>query len=68
MVKKGTHKMPDGSIMKNGTHGGKKKKGGGGKQSPWIKHVMKTHQEGKKKNKEYKYSTAMKDAKKTYKK
>ena len=38
------------------------------KQSPWISHVMKTFSEGKKKNKDYKYKDAMKDAKKTYKK
>ena len=36
------------------------------KTSPWIAHVMKTHKDGKKKNSAYKYSTAMKDAKKTY--
>lgn len=40
----------------------------GKKISPWISHVMKTHKEGLKKNKDYKYSQAMKDAKKTYKK
>tara|TARA_R100000306_G_C4303090_1_gene106161 strand:- start:456 stop:587 length:132 start_codon:yes stop_codon:yes gene_type:complete len=40
----------------------------GKKTSPWISHVMKTHKAGKKKNKDYKYSQAMKDAKKTYKK
>lgn len=67
-VPKGHHKMPDGSIMKNGTHGGKKKAKKGGKQSPWISHVMKTHKDGLKKNKDYKYKDAMKDAKKTYKK
>ena len=38
------------------------------KLSPWIAHVMKVHKEGKKKNPNYKYSQAMKDAKKTYKK
>tara|TARA_R110000822_G_scaffold15855_2_gene54333 strand:- start:4144 stop:4269 length:126 start_codon:yes stop_codon:yes gene_type:complete len=38
------------------------------KQSPWIAHVLKTHKEGKKKNPNYQYKTAMKDAKKTYKK
>ena len=42
----------------------KSKKGG----SPWMSHLMKTFKEGKKKNKDYAYSQAMKDAKKTYKK
>ena len=49
---------------KNGN--GKSKKGGKG--SPWMSHLMKTFKEGKKKNKDYAYSQAMKDAKKTYKK
>lgn len=40
----------------------------GGKGSPWMSHLMKTFKEGKKKNKDYAYSQAMKDAKKTYKK
>lgn len=31
-------------------------------------HLDKVYKEGKKKNKDYKYSQAMKDAKKTYKK
>lgn len=38
------------------------------KESAWIKHVKKTFADGKKKNKDYKYKDAMKDAKKTYKK
>tara|TARA_R110000824_G_scaffold94136_1_gene227401 strand:+ start:1428 stop:1553 length:126 start_codon:yes stop_codon:yes gene_type:complete len=38
------------------------------KQSPWIAHVLKTFNEGKKKNPKYQYKNAMKDAKKTYKK
>ena len=37
-------------------------------QTTWMVHLQKTFKEGKKKNKEYKYSQAMKDAKKTYKK
>lgn len=45
-------------------HSGKSTK----KISPWIQHIMKTHKEGLKKNKDYKYKDAMKDAKKTYKK
>ena len=45
------------------------KKGGSyGKKSPWINHVLKHYHAEKKKNPNYKYSTAMKDAKKTYKK
>jgi len=60
--------MPDGSVMKGATHPKPKKNKGNGKQSPWISHVMKTHKDGKKKNPDYKYSSAMKDAKKTYKK
>ena len=43
---------------------GKSKKGG----SPWMSHLMKTFKDGKKKNKSYTYTQAMKDAKKTYKK
>jgi len=43
----------------------KKKKGG---KSEWMKHLDKTFKDGKKKNKDYKYKDAMKDAKKTYKK
>ena len=42
----------------------KSKKGG----NPWLDHLGKVFREGKKKNKDYKYSQAMKDAKKTYKK
>lgn len=42
-----------------------KKKGG---KSNWMKHLDKVYKDGKKKNKDYKYSAAMKDAKKTYKK
>ena len=38
------------------------------KQSAWITHVLKVHKDGKKKNPNYKYSQAMKDAKKSYKK
>lgn len=34
----------------------------------WKEHLAKTYADGKKKNKDYKYSEAMKDAKKTYKK
>ena len=38
------------------------------KLSPWILHAKKTYSDGKKKDKNYKYSQALKDAKKTYKK
>eukprot|EP01047_Picozoa_sp_COSAG01_P047059 COSAG01_NODE_4462_length_5001_cov_1.631654_6_plen_44_part_00 len=38
------------------------------KQSSWISHVKKTYHAKKKSNPNYKYSHAMKDAKKTYKK
>ena len=63
-VPKGHHKMPDGSIMKDSDM--KKVKKGG--KNPWMSHLSKTFTDGKKKNKDYKYSQAMKDAKKTYKK
>ncbi len=36
--------------------------------SAWIAHCKKVYAAGKKKNSDYKYSQAMKDAKKTYKK
>lgn len=42
-----------------------KKKGG---KTAWMTHLDKVFKEGKKKNKDYKYKDAMKDAKKTYKK
>mgnify|MGYP003643377951 CR=1 FL=1 len=36
------------------------------KQNPWIIHLKKVFNEGKKKNKDYKYKDAMKDAKSSY--
>lgn len=39
-----------------------------GEKSDWMKHLDKVFKDGKKKNKDYKYKDAMKDAKKTYKK
>lgn len=42
----------------------KSKKGGG----KWMEHLKKFYAEEKKKNPNYKYKDAMKDAKKTYKK
>lgn len=36
--------------------------------NPWLSHAKKTFTAGKKKNPNYKYSQALKDAKKTYKK
>jgi len=44
-----------------------KQKSKGGK-SAWMVHLQKTYKEKKAKNPDYKYSSAMKDAKKTYKK
>eukprot|EP01050_Picozoa_sp_SAG11_P021613 SAG11_NODE_3884_length_2169_cov_149.440097_4_plen_48_part_00 len=38
------------------------------KQTPWVAHVNKTFAAGKKKNSNYQFKDAMKDAKKTYKK
>jgi hypothetical protein len=35
-------------------------------KSAWMIHLDKVYKEGKKKNKDYKYSQAMKDAKKSY--
>lgn len=39
-----------------------------GEKSDWMKHLDKVFKDGKKKNGDYKYKDAMKDAKKTYKK
>lgn len=51
-------------------YGDDKKKSGGGKKpkSAWMTHLEKVYKDGKKKNADYKYSDAMKDAKKSYKK
>jgi len=65
--------MPDGSIMKDSDMDDKPMKKttakakGTRKPSSWNQHVSKVYQAGKKKNADYKYSQAMKDAKKTYK-
>tara|TARA_R110000824_G_scaffold340739_3_gene527240 strand:- start:9253 stop:9393 length:141 start_codon:yes stop_codon:yes gene_type:complete len=37
-------------------------------KTAWMVHLQKTYSEKKKKDPSYKYSSAMKDAKKTYKK
>ena len=65
-VPKGSHKMPDGSIMKDKDM--PKKKSGAKPKSAWMTHLDKVYKDGKKKKDGYKYSDAMKDAKKTYKK
>tara|TARA_R100000541_G_scaffold52011_1_gene59636 strand:- start:448 stop:717 length:270 start_codon:yes stop_codon:yes gene_type:complete len=80
---KGSHEMPDGSYMKDsdmpkGKKGKAKKvvedKAPAKKKAPtskggdWKGHLKKTFEAGKKKDPKYKYSQAMKDAKKTYKK
>ena len=76
---KGSHVMPDGSVMKDSDMDDKPMKKttakakpppkakGTRKPSSWNQHVSKVYQAGKKKNGDYKYSQAMKDAKKTYK-
>ena len=46
----------------------KKSKSKSKKSSPWLAHVKAVYKEGLKKNKDYKFSQALKDAKKTYKK
>ena len=38
------------------------------KSTPWLAHVKAVYKEGLKKNKDYKFSQALKDAKKSYKK
>ena len=38
------------------------------KETAWIKHVKTTYAKGKRKNSNYKFSQALKDAKKGYKK
>jgi hypothetical protein len=45
-----------------------RRKSSGKKRSAWIEHVLAVHKEKKKKNPDYKYSQALKDAKGTYKK
>lgn len=62
MKKDGTHKMPDGSMMKDSDMKKSKKK----PPNPWITHLKKVFEEGKKKNPDYKYKDAMSDAKKSY--
>lgn len=62
MKKDGTHKMPDGSMMKDSAMKKSKKK----PANPWITHLKKVFEEGKKKNPDYKYKDAMKDAKSSY--
>ena len=37
-------------------------------QTAWMQHLQQTYKNGKQQNAEYKYSQAMKDAKKDYKK
>lgn len=64
MKKDGKHKMPDGSMMKDKDMPKKKKKSSG--PNPWITHLKKVFEEGKKKDKDYKYKDAMKDAKSSY--
>lgn len=46
----------------------KPKKSKSKKSTPWLAHVKAVYKEGLKKNKDYKFSQALKDAKKTYKK
>ena len=62
MKKDGTHKMPDGSMMKDSDMKKSKKK----PPNAWIIHLKKVFEEGKKKNPDYKYKDAMKDAKSSY--
>lgn len=63
-MKDETHKMPDGTIMKNKDMPKKKRKSSG--PNPWITHLKKVFSEGKKKDPKYKYKDAMKDAKSSY--
>jgi len=78
---KGSHVMPDGSVMldkdmPNKKSGASKSKSVSAKQpakqvargGAWMVHVKKTFTAGKKKNSTYTYKQAMTDAKKTYKK
>jgi len=77
-VPKGSHKMPDGSVMKDSDMPKKAaskkaapKKAAPKKEAPkmnWKSHLADVYAAGKKKDSSYKYSQAMKDAKKTYKK
>lgn len=79
--KKESHKMPDGTEMTGKTHSKSSKpvskasskvvstKGASPKgKSDWMVHLGKVYKEKKGKDPKYKYSEAMKDAKKTYKK
>tara|TARA_R110000868_G_scaffold272934_4_gene532158 strand:+ start:1841 stop:2128 length:288 start_codon:yes stop_codon:yes gene_type:complete len=78
-VPEGSHKMPDGSIMKNdampsGTAAKKRpskapiKESKPKAQGSWMAHVKKTWEAGKKKDPSFSYKAAMKAAKATYKK
>jgi len=78
-VPKGSHKMPDGSIMKDdampsGTASKKRaskspiKESKPKAQGSWMAHVKKTWEAGKKKDPSFSYKEAMKAAKATYKK
>lgn len=68
--KSGTHKMPGGEEMTGDTHSKSSKpvKKSKGKKTAWMVHLDKVYREAKKKDSNYKYSQAMKDAKKSYKK
>ncbi len=67
-VPKGSHKMPDGSVMKDSDMPKKKASKKEAPKMNWKSHLADVYAAGKKKDSSYKYSQAMKDAKKTYKK
>ena len=67
--KKESHKMPDGTEMTGKTHSKSSKpvsKASPKGKSDWMVHLGKVYKEKKGKDPKYKYSEAMKDAKKTY--
>jgi hypothetical protein len=60
-------KSPRKSLKRSSRKSSKKSKSKS-KATPWLAHVKAVYKEGLKKNKDYKFSQALKDAKKTYKK
>ena len=58
-------KSPRKSLKRSSRKSSKKSKS---KATPWLAHVKAVYKEGLKKDKDYKFAQALKDAKKSYKK
>ena len=67
-VPKGSHKMPDGSVMKDSDMPKKKASKKEAPKKTWKVHLAEVYAAEKKKDPKFKYSDAMKKAKTTYKK